>query len=217
MTDLDKVKNCLLKDWIMELDHISQSKILPVLRGCDTEDKQLKRITIMLRWLVGENFIKYDNYSNDKLIEIDEVSEIIVTEGRVESIHWFNHVCDAIKVISEKHPNSYIRYYWKEVYANITTYLSKEEDTLDIDVNVILRLIKERKDLSVKIDKLSNFLGNVNLKHLHDDSQKDQFELMKQYLNILDKRILGLGVDYSILKVIGINPLMELKDKSNER
>lgn len=49
-----------------------------------------------------------------------------------------------------------------------------------------LRMIHERSDLYIKIEKLKSYLNGT---HFKVEDEWEQLEIMRKYLNILDKRI----------------------------
>ena len=175
-----EINNSILHDWVVKLDLKHQANLLPVLRGCDTEHKELKKVTKMLRWIIGKNFIKNTNYSDDNIMDIKNLSKVIEYYGRIESKHWYNHIMLAIKTIVDKHPDPYIRKYWSDVLTTING-LTKISDR-------IYRLLKEKNDLSSKVSKLSKWIENHRDKVTEE--QEEQLFHMKKYLAIVTGNIM---------------------------
>lgn len=172
------MNNSILHDWIVELDLKDQAHLIPVLRGCDIENDRLKLVTKMLRFLIGKNFVKKTKYSDDNILNINKFVEILVYSRSISN-HWLEHIILAIKIVAEKHPESYIRYY----YNNII----KEYNSIPILEPFIYRLYKERDELIVKITKLKTWIDS-NETEVYSD-QREQLLLMQRYMEIVIKRL----------------------------
>lgn len=173
----------IFHDWVVDLDLKSQSSLLPVLRGCDMEHPELKKITKMLRYIIGKNFVKETKYSDDVILQAKDTARIIIDVGQRESMHWYEHIRYAIDTIQGKHPDSYVRYYWRLVVDEMNLLPKKEPH--------VYRMEKEYIDLKDKTDKLSNFINQGSDKVTED--QKEQLNHMKSYLIVLSKRLHQAG------------------------
>ena len=185
---MEKVNNSILNDWVVNLDLKHQAKLLPVLRGCDTEHDKLKDITKMLRWLIGKNFVKKTNYSNDKLLTIEATAHWLVYYGNIENKHWCDHIVLAIDVIREHHPDTYVRHYWSCVYGIMSTFVKLPD--------FVFRLIKEKNDLDDKIDKLTKWMDN-NYNDVSND-QREQLLIMQRYSSLVENRLIKYCEDHQL-------------------
>lgn len=172
------MNNSILHDWVVELDLKDQAHLIPVLRGCDIEDDRLKLVTKMLRFLIGKNFVKKTKYSDDNILNINKFVEILIYSRSISN-HWVEHIVLAIKIIAEKHPDAYIKYYYNQII--------KEYSIAPILEPFIYRLYKERDELSIKITKLKTWIDN-NETEVYSD-QREQLLLMQRYLEIVIKRL----------------------------
>lgn len=172
------MNNSILHNWIVELDLKDQTHLITVLRGCDIENDRLKLVTKMLRFLIGKNFVKKTKYSDDNILNINKFVEILVYSRSISN-HWLEHILLAIKIVAEKNPESYIRYY----YNNII----KEYNSIPILEPFIYRLYKERDELIVKITKLKTWIDS-NETEVYSD-QREQLLLMQRYMEIVIKRL----------------------------
>ncbi len=172
------MNNSILHDWVVELDLKDQAHLISVLRGCDIEDDKLKLVTKMLRFLIGKNFVKKTKYSDDNVLNINKFVEILVYSRSISN-HWVEHILLAIKIVAEKHPDPYIRYYYNTII--------KEYNNIPILEPFIYRLYKERDELIVKITKLKTWIDNNEVEVYSD--QREQLLLMQRYLEIVINRL----------------------------
>ena len=133
----------------------------------------------MLRWLIGKNFVKNTNYSDNKLLPIETVAHYVVYYGNVENKHWYDHIMLAIKTIIDHHPDTYVKHYWSNVYGIITTFIKLPD--------FVYRLLKERNDLNDKITNLTKWIDN-NYDATTND-QREQLLLMQRYSELVNNRI----------------------------
>lgn len=175
-----EINNSILHNWVVELELKHQAHLLPVLRGCDTEHSELKKVTRMLRWLIGKNFVKNTNYSNDNIMDVKTISRTIEYYGKIESRHWYDHIITAIDIIQEHHPDTYVRHYWSEVLITINGLTKIPER--------IYRLLKEKNDLSDKVGKLTKWIEKHPDKVTEE--QEEQLFHMKKYLTTVTNNIM---------------------------
>lgn len=186
--NMEKINNSILHDWVVNLELKHQAKLLPVLRGCDTEHKKLKPITKMLRWLIGKNFVKKTSYSDDKLLCAKEAARCLTYYGNIESKHWLDHIITAIKTIMEHHPDTYVKHYWTSVFNSMDMFITLPD--------FVYRLLKERYDLDDKIYKLGEW-ADKDYNDVTSD-QKEQLLIMRRYVTIVDNRIRAYCEDNSL-------------------
>ncbi len=175
---MEEVNNSILHDWVTKLELKHQAKLLPLLRGCDTECSELKKVTKMLRWLIGKNYISNTKYSDDSILNVSNAAYYIEYNGKVESTHWYDHIILGIKTIVEFHPNPYVRKYWNSVLVDI--------DTLVILPDRIYSMLKESHELSLKTDNFNKWLKKQSV---IVEEAEEQLYLMKKYLSILNTKL----------------------------
>jgi len=112
----------ILQNWVLELDYYDQAHLLAALRGMDVEkgNEITKPAVKLFRRTVGTNvkeMIK-NGYATDEIIEPNKLAYAI-SNGKSYSEHWYEHFIKAIEILSTKHPNCFIRYYWSQVISNI--------------------------------------------------------------------------------------------------
>ena len=123
----------LIQEWVYENTKPSeQALLLSALRGIDIEEASelTKPLVKMIRDLIGKSFVpdNKNTYSTKEIYSAPDVT-LMLMEGRKYSKHWYDHITGAIRVIANKHPNNYTRYYWG-IINDFITY-SKKENKLE--------------------------------------------------------------------------------------
>jgi len=112
----------VLQDWVLELGYYDQAHLLAALRGMDVEkgNEITKPAVKLFRRTIGSNVKEMvkNGYATDEIIEPNKLAYII-SNGKSYSEHWYEHFIKAIKIISTKHPNCFVRYYWSQVISTI--------------------------------------------------------------------------------------------------
>lgn len=174
----------ILQDWVVELKPFDQAPLIACVRGIDTvvnsgdeaTDNKLKAVSKMLRYIIGKVFSDKTAYTDDQVMKEETTIEIIKEVGFIESLHWYEHVRKAAKVISKTHPNPYVRRYWGVVYRGS---VNKTPESLR-------KMYKELKDLRYKYINLKNYLDGKKNK---SDVQVMQLNGMQVYLECLEENI----------------------------
>lgn len=161
---MNKTINPVLQDWVMTLNWKEQTGLISAIRGldgCDIDkelDRSCKKITRMIRFLVLNNADTRTGFMSDSVMEINKVVDILntindqVIQGLI-SLHWFDHIFMAIKIIIDKHPNPYIRIYWHTVYDKYNTSGA---------VNVEKVILKEVEESNLTMDDIKNIVSEID-------------------------------------------------------
>lgn len=156
-----KLKQTLIQDWVLELDPYSQSTLLSILRGIDTEDTDLKQVTKMLRHLIVNNLNSSNKYATNNIVDIDTVLiPTILQSTLLGSKHFYDHLLAAILIITHRHPNAYTKLYWNSVLTKLNSIVMPPKLLLDActEYNELSAKIKSLKDYiettSVSVDKI---------------------------------------------------------------
>lgn len=161
---MGNIINSVLQEWVMELGWLEQTGLISAIRGldgCDIDkelDRSCKKITRMIRFLVLNNANIRTGFMTDRVMEINKVVDILntindqVIQGLI-SLHWFDHIFMAIKIIIDKHPNPYIRIYWHTVYDKYNTSGA---------VNVEKVILKEVEESNLTMDDIKNIVSEID-------------------------------------------------------
>lgn len=129
----DKNSNLVIQDWVTSLHYKSQTGLISAIRGSDIfpENKTIKSVVKNIRYLVLKNADKVTGFMSDRIREVEETAKIItefrnsirvlskelakVSDLVIVNEHPVDHLIMAFKIIRDKHPDSYVRMYYKEV------------------------------------------------------------------------------------------------------
>ena len=116
------MSNQVLQDWVLKLGYYDQAKLLAALRGMDCKEgnEKTKHAVKLFRYLIGNkpDLMVKNNYATEDVLNPKKLA-LMIEDGKKYSEHWYEHFLEAIKIVSEKHPNCFVRYYWKQVIESI--------------------------------------------------------------------------------------------------
>lgn len=148
----------ILKDWVANLNLPAQSKVIPVFRGNDNESTGCKKVSKMLRWLCGKNYIDDTPYSDDTVIPTEEAINILLKE-KAFNIHWVEHVIECGKIIALFHPFKRYRSYWGKI---VTEYTNNSDNYPKVVEKVFVNLPPSNKDkITENIIRASESLKDI--------------------------------------------------------
>lgn len=160
---MSDVINPVLQEWVMCLNWKEQTGLISAIRGVDGVDldeevnDRCKCITKMIRFLVLNNADSKTKFMTDDVIDTDSMVYKLrmiyedITLSNI-SIHWFDHILLAIKIIMKKHPNAYIRMYWLTVYLEYKTAPVSTVEQVILEETIMDDNITEIKDIISVID-----------------------------------------------------------------
>ncbi len=160
---MSSVINSVLQEWVMCLNWKEQTGLISAIRGVDGVDldeevnDRCKCITKMIRFLVLNNADSKIKFMTDDVIDTDSMVYKLkmiyedITLSNI-SIHWFDHILLAIKIIMKKHPNAYIRMYWLTVYLDYKTAPISTVEQVILEETITDDNITEIKDIISVID-----------------------------------------------------------------
>lgn len=209
---MGNIINPVIQQWVMELNWKEQTGLISAIRGVDSSDidreinSSCKKITKMIRFLVLNNAVSRTGFMTDRVIEIDKLVDILdtindqVIQGII-SLHWFDHILMAIKIIIDKHPNPYTRMYWHIVYTqyNSSPVSAVEKNALEratiTDENVdelktILSVVDGEKPI-ITDDRVSIPINDIGI--------VKGIEIPSSYLIQLERFVDGKDVTYNCI------------------
>jgi len=129
-------KHPLLKTWVLDIDPRWLSTLMSALRGCDTIDAhsdKRKYVTKMIRYLVTNDVGKKSDYMSNYVVRHHDIIRTLTT-SYPNNQHWVEHIIAAGRVISNNHPDPYVREYWNNVYRIISKFMKqyKKEEEIKI-------------------------------------------------------------------------------------
>ena len=177
----------VLQDWVTKLSYKDQCDLMSVLRGIDTDNGEVKKVTKLFRHSILNVSDPKQNYFKLDKIDIDLMTDAILDKGLIDSRHWYEHVIKAAYLIRDKCDNLFVKNTWVQIINKL--------DNTNIHPPHILRMIKELRDLKDKASKLATWLSNEAEIHGNeaiyndDNDQYKQLEYMEKYILILHKRL----------------------------
>lgn len=132
----------LLQDWVCELDLVTQSSLVSVLRGTDLDNgncKESKNITRMLRYIIVVDAKKKKSYTSDYVVHQSKVVGFLVKSFPNNS-HWVEHILGVAFHIRKHHPDRYVCEYWGSVFntcnGRINSWKIKERKRIEHEAYV---------------------------------------------------------------------------------